>query len=65
MKITDSQIYEIIKIVLTALISIAATLFATSCTASLSVFKNNSGSRQGIEQSTRVDSLMFNPQIFR
>jgi hypothetical protein len=45
-------IYEIIKIVCTAIISIAAVLTAQSCTMSLSVSKNNSNSTQKTEQTT-------------
>ena len=57
-----SKIYEIVKIVATAIISVAAVLFLDSCTASLSVFKNNSGSSQSTEQSAsvRVDSTSVN-----
>lgn len=57
-----SKIYEIVKIVATAIVSVAAVLFLDSCTASLSVFKNNSGSSQGIEQSAsaKVDSTSVN-----
>lgn len=56
------KIYEIVKIVATAIISVAAVLFLDSCTASLSVFKNNSGSSQSTEQSAsmRVDSTSVN-----
>lgn len=54
MMLNDKKILEIIKIVLTALISIATTLFATSCTVSLSVSKNNSGSPQSVEHSSTV-----------
>jgi hypothetical protein len=52
------QIYEIVKIVATAIISVAAVLFLDSCTASMSIFKNNSGSSQNTEQSStlRTDS---------
>ena len=51
-------IYEIIKIVCTAIISITAVLTAQSCTMSLSVSKNNSNSTQKTEQTTTssVDS---------
>lgn len=57
-----SKIYEIVKIVATAIISVAAVLFLDSCTASLSVFKNNSGSSQSTEQSASVkaDSTRIN-----
>ena len=57
-----SKIYEIVKIVATAIVSVAAVLFLDSCTASLSVFKNNSGSSQNTEQSAsfKVDSTNVN-----
>lgn len=57
-----SKIYEIVKIVATAIISVAAVLFLDSCTASLSVFKNNSGSSQRTEQSAsmKTDSIGIN-----
>lgn len=56
------QIYEIVKIVATAIISVAAVLFLDSCTASMSIFKNNSGSSQNTEQSStlRTDSTNIN-----
>lgn len=55
-------IYEIIKIICTAIISIAAVLTAQSCTMSLSVSKNNSNSTQKTEQTTTssVDSTQIN-----
>jgi hypothetical protein len=54
--------YEIIKIVCTAIISIAAVLTAQSCTMSLSVSKNNQNSTQKTEQTTTssVDSTQVN-----
>ena len=54
--------YEIIKIICTAIISIAAVLTAQSCTMSLSVSKNNSNSTQKTEQTTTssVDSTQIN-----
>lgn len=54
--------YEIIKIICTAIISIAAVLTAQSCTMSLSVSKNNSNSTQKTEQTTTssVDSTQVN-----
>lgn len=57
-----SKIYEIVKIVATAIVSVAAVLFLDSCTASLSVFKNNSGSSQKTEQcaSVKADSTSIN-----
>ena len=56
------KIYEIVKIVATAIISVAAVLFLDSCTASMSIFKNNSGSSQSTEQSPtfRADSTSIN-----
>lgn len=56
------QIYEIVKIVATAIISVAAVFFLDSCTASMSIFKNNSGSSQNTEQSStlRTDSTSIN-----
>lgn len=55
-------IYEIIKIICTAIISIAAVLAAQSCTMSLSVSKNNSNSTQKTEQTTTssADSTQIN-----
>lgn len=65
MKLTAKQWYDIIKIVSTAIVSIAATLFVQSCTLSLSVSKNNSNSTQRTEQtlSSSVDStnISINP----
>lgn len=54
--------YEIIKIICTAIISIAAVLTAQSCTMSLSVSKNNSNSTQKTEQTSTssVDSAQIN-----
>lgn len=55
-------INEIIKIVCTAIISIAAVLTTQSCTMSLSVSKNNSNSTQKTEQTTTssADSTQIN-----
>lgn len=65
MKLTPKQWYDIIKIVSTAIVSIAATLFVQSCTLSLSVAKNNSNTTQKTEQTTTssVDStnISINP----
>ena len=57
-------IYEIIKIICTAIISIAAVLTAQSCTMSLSVGKNNQNSTQKTEQTSTssVDSTNINIQ---
>lgn len=50
-------LYEIIKIVTTAILAVAAALLGTSCTLSLSVSKNNSNSSQSTQQTTQVDSI--------
>ncbi len=62
MKLTNQQIYDVIKIVVTAILSISATLLVQSCTLSLSVSKNNSNSTQKTEQTTTssVDSTHIN-----
>ena len=62
MKLSNQQIYDIIKIVVTAILSISATLFVQSCTLSLSVSKNNSNSTQKTEQAvtSSVDSTQVN-----
>lgn len=62
MKFSNQQIYDIIKIVVTAILSISAVLFVHSCTLSLSVSKNNSNSTQKTEQTTTssVDSTQIN-----
>lgn len=56
-----SKLYEIIKIVCTAIISVAATLLANSCAVSTNIQKNNSGSSINSEatQQTKTDSLTF------
>lgn len=58
MRLSNQQIYEIIKIAATAIISVASVLFIQGCTMSLSVSKNNSNSTQRTEQTTTssVDS---------
>lgn len=53
---SPEKIYEIVKIVVTAILSIAAILFLQNCTATMSISKYNNSSPQRIEQSTRVDS---------
>lgn len=62
MKITKKQWIEIIKLISTFLIGIITTLAAQSCTASLSVSKNNTNSSQKTEQTTTssVDSTNIN-----
>lgn len=62
MKLSNQQIYDIIKIVVTAVLSISATLLVQSCTVSLSVSKNNTNSSQKTEQvsTSSVDSTHIN-----
>ena len=62
MKIENKKILEIIKIVVTAIISIASTLLITNCTATMSISKYNTSSPQQIEQTTTssVDSTTVN-----
>ena len=62
MKLTQNQWYEILRIIVTAIVSILATLGVVSCTMSLSVSKNNSNSTQKTEQITTssVDSTNIN-----
>lgn len=62
MKIENEKILEIIKIVVTAIISIASTLLVTNCTATMSISKYNTSSPQRIEQTTTssVDSTTIN-----
>lgn len=64
MALSNKAIYEIIKIITTAIVSIAATLFVQSCTASLSIQKNTHDSTQKTESSTEssVDSTYINFQ---
>lgn len=60
-KITSKQILEIVKILCTAIVSIAATLAVQSCTTNLSLLKNNSHTVNKTNQSTDVknDSITF------
>lgn len=62
MKLSNQQIYDIIKIVVTAILSASAVLFVHSCTMSLSVAKNNTNSTQKTEQTSTssVDSTHIN-----
>ena len=59
MKLTNKQIVEIVKIIATAIISVITTLFAVSCTASMSISKYNSNSTQDTHQTTttQLDSI--------
>lgn len=58
MKITPTQWIELVKLLATFVIGVIATLFVSSCSASMSVFWKNSNSKQQSEQrtGTRVDS---------
>lgn len=64
MKVTPSQLIEIVKLISTFVIGIITTLFVQSCTLSLSVAKNNNNATQRTEQTTTssVDStkIQFN-----
>lgn len=68
MKLSPNQIYEIVKIVTTAIISVAAVLLIQSCTISMSISKNNSNSNQKTEQTSTssVDSthISITPKNF-
>ena len=58
MKLEPNKIMKIIEIIVTAILSIAATLLVTNCTATMSISKYNTSSPQKIEQTTTssVDS---------
>lgn len=62
MRLSNQQIYDIIKIIATAVLSISAVLFVHSCTMSLSIAKNNTNSTQKTEQTSTssVDSTRIN-----
>lgn len=59
MKPTSKQWIEIVKLISTFIIGIITTLFVQSCTASMSISKNNTNSTQNTEQSASsfVDSV--------
>ena len=59
MKITSQQWIEIIKLISTFIIGVITTLTVQSCTASMSISKNNTNSTQKTEQSASsfVDSV--------
>lgn len=42
---------------------ILCTLLVASCTMSMSIFKNNSGSSQSTQQSVKNDSLYLSPNL--
>lgn len=55
------QIYKIIIAILTCIATIAGTMLAQSCTASMSISKyNNGATQQGTTQSVKNDSINFN-----
>ena len=62
MKLTKTQWYEILRIIVTSIVAILTTLGVVSCTLSLSVSKNNTNSTQKTEQTTTssVDSTHIN-----
>ena len=62
MKITSQQWIEVIKLISTFIIGVITTLFAQSCTASMSISKYNSNSNQSTEQTSTssVDSTKIN-----
>ena len=62
MKVTSAQWIEIIKLIATFAIGVITTLFVQSCTASLSIAKNNTNSTQKTEQTSTssVDSTHIN-----
>ena len=62
MKLEPNKIMKIIEIIVTAILSIAATLLVTNCTATMSISKYNTSSPQKIEQTTTssVDSTTIN-----
>lgn len=55
---SKDKIYRIIEIVVTAILAIAGTLLVEACTASLTISKNNRGTKVSTEQvqTTSVDS---------
>lgn len=59
MKPTSKQWIEIIKLISTFIIGVITTLTVQSCTASMSISKNNTNSTQNTEQSASsfVDSV--------
>lgn len=59
MKPTSKQWIEIVKLTSTFVVGIITTLAVQSCTASMSISKNNTNSTQNTEQSTTssVDSV--------
>lgn len=56
MRIPRSKLFDIIKLICTALISIAATLLVESCTTSLNIQRNTSSSTLSNRQSTTTSA---------
>lgn len=63
MKITQKQLYEIIKIIATAVLSVAATLLAHSCAVQTNVQKDVQNSSINGEQTQKVDSIYLSPKF--
>lgn len=62
MAVNKKLIYEIIKIIATAVITITGMLLGQACTMSLSIQKNNTNTKQATEQTSTssVDSTKIN-----
>lgn len=63
MKLTEKQIYDIIKIIATAVLSVAATLLAHSCAVQANVQKDVQNSSINGEQTQKVDSIYLAPKF--
>ena len=63
MKLTEKQIYDVIKIVVTAILSVAATLLAHSCAVSTQIQKDTQNSSINGEQTQKVDSIYIAPKF--
>ena len=63
MKLTEKQIYDVIKIVVTAILSVAATLLAHSCAVQTNVQKDVQNSSINGEQTQKVDSIYLSPKF--
>ena len=63
MKISQKQLYDIIKIIATAVLSVAATLLAHSCAVSTQIQKDTQNSSINGEQTQKVDSIYISPKF--
>lgn len=63
MALTEKQIYDIIKIVVTALLSIASTILVTNCTTSLTIQRNCTSSGQNVDHSMDVSADSASVQL--